>query len=368
MGAFWPLLQCCSKSNIRRALPDSDCPAKCASGDVPVNVDAPFAMRPRAEVQTSRDAAKTRSEKLLWACAYGDLDRATALLTEECGNFALAMTARDDLGFGPLHFACASGCLPLVELLLSPACMASAFACAKPCTGDAEKGFTTPVAIAALHGHVPVVQLLAAQGTLKPDAPAPQGWEAWNALLPSLADCQGGRVALPAPLLPHFAGSPVGQSPALQSKQPAGEREEVRRWLERHFAGQGGSLCAQSESPMALPPPSSSFACSPFGSEAASPGRSLRDRRGLATIQVQTGSRSASKERRPVDPNTVAFGGSSASSASAGNSVSGRTNLSVFEIRPEIASRSLREGDTSSKTPPTRTSCCIAWLPATRAR
>lgn len=281
---------------------------------------------------------------------------------------------RDDLGFCPIHFACASGCLPLVQLLVSPPYMADVSASARPGNGGADKGLTTPVAIAAIQGHEPVVEFLTAQGALQQAVPAPFGWAAWDDVLPPLAGCQGGGGSVPpAPLLPHFQcfadirRRPIShRGPAQQQRPPAERRENMRRWFQRHFAEQKGAACPRAELPMMLPP--ASPPCSPYGSEAQSPGRqaALRARRGLMAMQVDTGSRAGSKEgsragskeRRPSDPNVAA----------AGKSVSVRTNSSVCLIHPEIATRSASEGDASAKTPPTRVACCIAWLPTARAR
>lgn len=258
---FWPLsFACCGEEGLQLAKPvvsrartpiqpsccarpDEDCERE--FHDVVV-VETDRLTTSPSKGRSGRTLSKRRSgqdqcrqehsEQLLWACARGDLQAASGVLERLAENpcDSLVRLARDQLGHGALHFACASGCLELVRLL----CEAphSVDACAPGGRGQAG------VVIAASYGHLPVVQYLAERHRALDASSAPGTWKEWDAVLAQ------GEQATPLPLLEPMLSSSTAAAAAAQGPdrivldrqaQRRG-RAEVRSWLEQRLQACGG--------------------------------------------------------------------------------------------------------------------------------
>eukprot|EP00429_Kryptoperidinium_foliaceum_P025241 CAMPEP_0176127856 /NCGR_PEP_ID=MMETSP0120_2-20121206/64588_1 /TAXON_ID=160619 /ORGANISM="Kryptoperidinium foliaceum, Strain CCMP 1326" /LENGTH=280 /DNA_ID=CAMNT_0017462909 /DNA_START=114 /DNA_END=953 /DNA_ORIENTATION=+ len=162
------------------------------------------------------------SGKLFWACVAGDLEAATQMLHAATSRLGASpvKALKDGSGYSLLHFACASGSLPLVRLLCGPPHCADACFCA-----DDGK---SPIMVAAAHGHLDIVQYLCTTHGALSAPGAPSSWAIWSMLL-----TEG--QALPA-LQPRVNGSP--SSSTATPKPPSVEKlAAVRDFIAKQVGG-----------------------------------------------------------------------------------------------------------------------------------
>lgn len=181
--------------------------------------------------KASKRPAIDPTVSLFWACANGDFEKVSSVLKEKSdAELSLVRDVRDKQGLSALHFACASGCLPIVCKL-----------CEAPFNSDPRCAFgafsAQPVAIAARYGHLSVVRYLTDVHGALDTALAKKSIDAWDELLaPAMVSEK--------PLLPVGFGSGEGgkkkkskENFKSTEKKALGAHEEVesRRKEVRQF-------------------------------------------------------------------------------------------------------------------------------------
>lgn len=186
----------------------------------PQEQQMPVSVEESPQEPRNGDLLKVKA-KLLWACAMG-ADMSVQHILEI--HPSLASSASDDRGCSPLHFACASGNLSLVQKLCGAPFSANVFARAQ--------GYCklSPIEVAAVHGHLSILKYLAtihgalyAPGTLK-------GWPAWDKFLQPLAaeGCTS--------LSPCLEKDPYHQTLPEQAIESVMEgRSKIRQFLEEEL-------------------------------------------------------------------------------------------------------------------------------------
>jgi len=188
-----------------------------------------------AETQSAKNSV-AQGRALLQACARGDLTAVSKLMDESqvSSGVSLVRTARDMYGYQALHFACASGSLKLVMKL-----------CEGPHFADATAQFqpiaTRPLAIAASHGHLLIVEYLVHfHNALSRDSDVRQ----WSPLLKKK----------PHLFEPQFSSeaTDVSAAPRRSQEDTADERALVLDWLlaflgKKHGHVEGGTSSCSTE-------------------------------------------------------------------------------------------------------------------------
>lgn len=202
---------------------------------------APKRMDSKGEMGGPAASPRTKAKELppddalLWACARSDIVRAKDSLT----NGANA-DCKDQNGMRPLHFACASGSLEAVKMLLNPANKAGVNAL-PPKAPDGFKGLrVSPVLVAIMKGEKEIVEYLADKHNALEHELCPKSWDGpdgWNQLLPEISrGIDFTEDELPPPLWPstkrddpYAAKYPQIDSDAGGQRQ---RRQRMRAWLE----------------------------------------------------------------------------------------------------------------------------------------
>jgi len=177
-------------------------------------------VKPALEEIQGEDLLQLKAE-LLWACAVGAELSAGRILRSRP---SLATIAVDNRGCRPLHFACASGNLSLVQSLCGPPHWAN--------TLKREQGNCkySPIEIAAVHGHVCIVEYLANFHGALDEPGALKGWPAWDKFL------QHRPEAGSTGLSPCLEKDPCHHTlPARTLETVAEGREQVRQFLMHQF-------------------------------------------------------------------------------------------------------------------------------------
>lgn len=186
---------------------------------------------------------------LLWACAEGKEDVVRRLLdaTPDAG-VSLAKLARDERDLGPLHFACASGSLLLVQIF-----------CEAPHSSELAPSAGPPaVLVAAYQGHLAVVRYLADEHGALEMSGLPHTWPAWDTLLQLSGEAA---EVPPCPLVPALGGGDavaVSALPAGNAAKRLHGLAEVRAWLSARFADRPAGASPPSPIAVAEEPPGGS--------------------------------------------------------------------------------------------------------------
>lgn len=274
-------------------------------------------------------------KELLWACAQGNVNVVRRILSSAPGfGVSLARCAQDHRDLGPLHFACSSGCLSLVQML-----------CEAPHSLDARGTFggLPPISVAAIYGHLAVVRYLdSVHGALDASS-VPDTLPHWDTLVRPAADAR-----LPCPLVPSLGeadGQDVAHALATTSSTPFGGADadlcprllEVREWLSDRLVA--GSAQPQAKATKALGEGSAAKVCSGSGSSRVV---ETPRRPGLSSMRASL-QKGAAALRRSISSSSMA---SSATSRGGSTSLRKRRGLSHLVVQtgkehPSCRSRSI---------------------------